>query len=43
MSGDPNTDIVDFTKIEPWNLSDLHVTVNSIRYNQDYNLLTLGI
>ena len=42
MSQDPNTDTVDFTKIEPWNPSDLNVKVNSIRYNQDYNLLTLG-
>ena len=42
MSQDPNTDTVDFTKIEPWNPSDLNVKVNSIRYNQDYSLLTLG-
>ena len=42
MLQDLNIDTVDFTKIEPWNPSDLHVTVNSIRYNQDYSLLTLG-
>ena len=42
MSQDPNTDTVDFTKIEPWNPSELNVKVNSIRYNQDYSLLTLG-
>ena len=33
---------IDFTKLEPWNLRDYPVAVNSIRYNQDFSLLTLG-
>ena len=32
----------DFDKITPWNSSGYPVQVNSIRYNQDYSLLTLG-
>ena len=32
----------DFTKLEPWNPRDYPVVVNSIRYNQDFTLLTLG-
>ena len=30
------------SKIEPWNSREYPVTVNSIRYNQDYSLFTLG-
>ena len=33
---------IDFTKLEPWNPRDYPVAVNSIRYNQDFSLLTLG-
>ena len=33
---------VDFSKLEPWNSHDYPVAVNSIRYNQDLSLLTLG-
>ena len=32
----------DFDKLTPWNSSGYPVQVNSIRYNQDYSLLTLG-
>ena len=32
----------EISKIEPWNSRDFPVTVNSIRYNQDYSLFTLG-
>lgn len=35
-------EIVDFTKIEPWNNRDCPIIVNSIRCNQDFSLLTLG-
>ena len=34
--------LVDFTRIEPWNSRDFPITINSIRYNQDFSLLTLG-
>ena len=30
------------SKIKPWNSEEFPVRVNSIRYNQDYTLLTLG-
>ena len=30
------------SKLEPWNSKETPVIVNSIRYNQDYTLLTLG-
>ena len=33
---------VDFTRIEPWNSRDFPIKINSIRYNQDFSLLTLG-
>lgn len=33
---------IDFTKLEPWNSREYPIKVNSIRYNQDYSLLTLG-
>ena len=33
---------IDFTKITPWNSREYPVRVNSIRYNQDFSLLTLG-
>ena len=33
---------VDFSKLEPWNSHDYPVAVNSIRYNQDFSLFTLG-
>lgn len=33
---------IDFTKLQPWNNKDYPVAVNSIRYNQDFTLLTLG-
>ena len=32
----------ELSQIEPWNSIDYPVTVNSIRYNQDYSLFTLG-
>lgn len=35
-------DTIDYTKINPWNSRDYPVTVNSVRYNQDFSLLTLG-
>ena len=44
MSDEKNysDNIVDFTKIEPWNTRECAIKVNSIRCNQDYTLLTLG-
>ena len=44
MSDDKNNseEIIDFTKIEPWNNRDCPLTINSIRCNQDFSLLTLG-
>ena len=33
---------IDFTKITPWNSREYPIRVNSIRYNQDFSLLTLG-
>ena len=41
MSNEIDADI-DYTKLEPWNHRDYPVAVNSIRYNQDFSLLTLG-
>ena len=32
----------DISKLKPWNSKENPVKVNSIRYNQDYTLLTLG-
>lgn len=40
MTEDEN--YIDFSKLEPWNPRDYPVAVNSIRYNQDLSLLTLG-
>jgi hypothetical protein len=37
-----NDEEIDFTKLQPWNSSDYPIKVNSIRYNQDCSLLTLG-
>ena len=39
---DNQENIIDFSLIEPWNPRDYPVVVNSIRYNQDFSLLTLG-
>lgn len=33
---------IDFTKLQPWNSGDYPLEVNSIRYNQDFSLITLG-
>ena len=33
---------MDFTKIKPWNSGEFPVKINSIRFNQDYSLLTLA-
>jgi len=33
---------IDYNKLKPWNSRDCTVIVNSIRYNQDFSLLTLG-
>ena len=33
---------LDFTRLEPWNSREYPIVVNSIRYNQDFSLLTLG-
>ena len=30
------------SKLEPWNSKESPVEINSIRYNQDYTILTLG-
>lgn len=32
----------EITKLKPWNSSDNQIKVNSIRYNHDFSLLTLG-
>ena len=32
----------DISKLEPWNSGEYPIRVNSIRYNQDYSLFTLG-
>ena len=32
----------DLTRLSPWNSKDYPIIVNSIRYNHDYSLLTLG-
>ena len=32
----------DLTRLKPWNSKDYPIKVNSIRYNHDYSLLTLG-
>ena len=32
----------DYEKLTPWNFHEYPVRVNSIRYNQDFSLLTLG-
>ena len=37
-----DNNLKDLSKIEPWNSGEFSVRVNSIRYNQDYTLLTLG-
>ena len=39
---DENNEIPDLSKLTPWNSRTFPVQVNSIRYNQDYSLLTLG-
>ena len=39
---DVSEDMSDYTKLEPWNSRDFPLVVNSIRYNQDFSLLTLG-
>ena len=41
-NNDDSEDIIDYTKLQPWNSRDYPITVNSIRYNQDFSLLTLG-
>ena len=35
-------DITNFSNIIPWNSREYPIRVNSIRYNQDYSLFTLG-
>ena len=35
-------EVPDLTKLTPWNSREYPVEVNSIRYNQDFSLLTLG-
>ena len=37
-----DSEVTDYTKLQPWNSRDYPITVNSIRYNQDFSLLTLG-
>ena len=32
----------DLTRLTPWNSKDYPIQVNSIRYNHDYSLLSLG-
>ena len=39
---DDSENLIDYTKIEPWNSRDYPISVNSIKYNQDFSLLTLG-
>ena len=34
--------VPDFSRLKPWNSREYPVKVNSIRYNNDYSLLTLG-
>ena len=37
-----DSEFLDLSKLTPWNSREYPVLVNSIRYNQDYSLLTLG-
>ena len=37
-----DNNLSNLSKIKPWNSEEFPVRVNSIRYNQDYTLLTLG-
>ena len=39
---DENNPENDLSNLHPWNSKDYPVKVNSIRYNQDFSLLTLG-
>ena len=39
---DDNQFLQEISKIKPWNSSSTPIKVNSIRYNQDFSLLTLG-
>ena len=42
INTEKDSEFLDLSKLTPWNSREYPVLVNSIRYNQDYSLLTLG-